>query len=480
MSTAIVWFRRDLRLIDNPALIRALSDHERVIPVYIHAPEEEGDWRPGAASCWWLHRSLSALQEQLASRGSRLVLRVGESLEQLTGLLAESGADSLYWNRLYDPAIVKRDRDIKAKLRSGGVTVWSGNAALLFEPWTIATNAGEPYRVFTPFWKTCRPQLEVLEISKAPDRLPAVEAAIHGARLDELGLLPAIRWDDGLDENWTPGEEGALRNLDVFRDEALTDYSEGRDFPARAGTSRMSPHLHFGEIGPRQVAAAMLAAGHANSTLSGPAEKYLSEIGWREFAHQLLFHFPTTPDQPLNARFSDFPWRSDIEEDLQRWCRGATGIPIVDAGMRELWRTGWMHNRMRMVVGSLLTKNLRIHWQHGARWFWDTLVDADLANNTQGWQWISGCGADAAPYFRVFNPVRQAERFDPDGEYTRRWVPELSDLPDRYLNCPWDAPRSVLEKAGVRLGESYPAPIVDLRESRQQALAAYEKIKSGA
>jgi deoxyribodipyrimidine photo-lyase len=474
MSTAIVWFRRDLRLADQPALLAALAAADTVIPVYIHSPGEEGDWAPGAASRWWLHGSLAALDTELRVRGSRLVLREGPAPGALEALIAETGATAIYWNRLYEPATIARDTAVKQSLVAQGVEAISCNGHLLFEPWTIRNGAGEPYRVFTPFWKACLAQLGTLPSPRtAPERLPAVPARLASIPLGALGLLPRIRWDAGLASTWLPGEAGALATLERFVEEAIAAYEADRNRPDLAGSSRLSPYLHFGELSPCQALAAARAPGRGDTA---GAVSFVRELGWREFAHHLLYHFPHTPDAPLDGRFASLDWREDPAL-LDAWQRGRTGYPIVDAGMRELWHTGWMHNRVRMVVASLLTKNLFMHWRHGARWFWDTLVDADLANNTLGWQWTAGCGADAAPYYRVFNPVLQAEKFDPDRAYIRRWLPELAALPDKYVHCPWQAPADVLLAAGVRLGQDYPLPIVDPRSSRDEALRRFEGLK---
>ena len=472
--TAIVWFRRDLRLADNPALEHALAHAGRILPVYIHDPHAQGDWPDGAASRWWLHQSLQALDDDLRRLGSRLILREGPAQEALQALLRETGAGLVCWNRLYEPAAIARDKAIKARLREH-VEVASFNAALFGEPWETVKGDGTPYRVFTPFWKTMNreglPERRVP--GPAPDRLPAVDTALTSRELADFGLLPAIDWTAGLEAAWQPGEAGAWSALEAFLDEVAA-YDAARDRPALPGTSRLSPHLHFGEIGPVQIAHAL--AQHHGLERQGVAS-YLRELGWREFAHHLLYHFPRTPTEPLDARFARFPWASDYDAALAAWQRGRTGIPIVDAGMRELWQTGWMHNRVRMLVASLLTKNLLIPWQEGTRWFWDTLVDADLASNTLGWQWTAGCGADAAPYFRIFNPVTQGERFDPKGGYVRRFVPELARLPDKYIHAPWLAPANVLAAAGIRLGDNYPEPLVDLKATRARALERFEEMK---
>ena len=475
MDTAIVWFRRDLRLADHPALRAALAGAGRVVALYIHAPDEEAPWAPGAASRWWLHHSLAALEAALAARGARLTITTGASLETLLAVARASGASSVHWNRGYEPAVVARDTAIKAALRAAGVAAESHPGNLLVEPWTIRNGQGEPFRVFTPFWRACQAALpSVAPPEPAPERI-APGRAPAGVPLAALGLLPRKGWDAGLAARWTPGESGALARLDAFLETDVGGYAERRDRPDLAATSRLSPHLHFGELSPRQAfAAAMRGAGDAAA--SRGTESFLRELGWREFAHHLLYAFPHTAAAPMDPRFAAFEWRTDGDL-LRAWQRGATGVPLVDAGMRELWHTGWMHNRVRMIVASFLTKNLGLSWLEGARWFHDTLVDADLANNTQGWQWTAGCGADAAPYYRIFNPVLQSERFDPARGYLREWLPALARLPDEWLHRPFAAPPAVLAAAGVALGHDYPAPVVDLAASRERALAAWQRLR---
>ena len=476
-GTAIVWFRRDLRLTDNPALVEACTRARRVVALYVHAPEEDGEWAPGGASRWWLHHSLASLDDALRARGGRLYLRRGESLGSLLEVARETDATCVFWNRLYDPATVARDTRIKTALREAGLECESFNAALLLEPWEVRTGQGEPYRVFTPFWRSCATRLDALPRPLPPPAaIAAPKHALASLPLDALELRPRIRWDAGLHEAWAPGEDGALAQVEAFAEDALARYAEGRNRPDRPETSRLSPYLHFGEIGPRQCLAAARAAVAGRPAAQASADSFVRELGWREFAHHLLHHYPHTPTAPLDARFETFPWAPD-DARLEAWQRGRTGFPIVDAGMRELWTTGWMHNRVRMIAASLLTKNLRQPWLAGARWFWDTLVDADLPNNTQGWQWTAGCGADAAPFFRIFNPMLQTERFDPERSYLRRWLPELRRLPDAWIHRPWEAPEAVLAGAGVALGRDYPRPVVDLRDSREAALAAYAAIK---
>jgi deoxyribodipyrimidine photo-lyase len=470
MANALVWFRNDLRLADNPALQAALDAGFAPIPVYIHAPEEEGDWVPGAASEAWRHRSLAALDAALRKCGSRLRIFHSPSLQTLQTLAAACNADAVYWNRRYEPAIEKRDTAIKSALKRQGLRAESYNGALLFEPWQIATKQGGPYRVFTPFWRAGSAMLTLPGLQDAPVVLPKVDEGPQGLPLEALKLTPALGWDHGFWKHWEPGESSARAALDAFAEGALRNYRTGRDRPDQIGTSRLSPHLHFGEIAPWRIAAMLQAL--RTPALAGEIDGYLRQLGWREFAHHLLHHFPQTAEQNLNPRFADFPWAKVSPFMRDAWRHARTGVPIVDAGMRELWQTGWMHNRVRMIVGSYLCKHLRYHWREGARWFWDTLIDADLANNTLGWQWIGGTGADAAPYFRIFNPVTQAEKFDPDGKYISRWLPELSRLPPRLRFAPWTDP-----SASARFAPDYPRqPIVDLARGRTAALAAYRRI----
>ena len=470
MSTAIVWLRRDLRLHDNPALRAACETHDAVIPVYIFAPEEHAPWQPGAASRWWLHHSIAALSTELHKRNSTLILRRGPSLKTLRELAGETEAEAVYWNRLYEPSAIARDSDIKAALRDDGLQVASYNAALLWEPWTVETGQGGPYRVFTPFWRAC-----VQRPPPAPDAAPKplITAPAWPASLDlsALKLLPDIHWYGGLEDAWQPGEAGAQRRLALFCETLIDDYHQGRDRPDLDGVSQLSPHLHFGELSPRQVWQAVTDRYGGAPLERRGGEAYLREIGWREFAYHVLYHFPDSSEQPVQEKFRNYPWRDGAEAEalLHAWQRGRTGLPLVDAGMRQLWHSGWMHNRVRMVVASFLTKNCRIHWLQGARWFWDTLVDADLASNSLGWQWVAGSGFDAAPYFRIFNPVSQAEKHDPQGDYQRRWVSELEGLDGKALRQPWTLPND--------RRPNYPEPAVDLSESRKTALAGYQKIK---
>ncbi len=479
-SPVLVWFRNDLRIADNPALDAAVK-HGSVIPVYIHSPQEDGLWAPGGASKWWLHHSLTQLSECLTELGSKLIIREGNAIDELTSLLEETEANAVFWNRRYEPAIIARDTQIKEHLRREGIEVGSFNSHLLFEPWTVQNKSGKPFQVFTPFWKSCLANAstdKLCDTAPTPRKLEGPVKWPRSLKVSDLQLKPKLNWADGFGEIWEPGETGAHKQLKQFLTETIFNYSESRNFPSQVGTSRLSPHLHFGEISPGQIFAAIKAAAEKKSVPEKAWRhwQFVTELGWREFAHHLLFHFPQTPEEPLRAEFKRFPWHTDTEA-LKAWQRGQTGYPIVDAGMRELWHTGWMHNRVRMIAASFLVKDLLLPWQEGAKWFWDTLVDADLANNTLGWQWSAGCGADAAPFFRIFNPVTQGEQFDPKGEYVRRWIPEIARLPDRWLHAPWQAPAEVLKSSGIKFGKSYPEPIVQHGIAREVALEAFQKLK---
>ncbi|MEY4941468.1 MAG: hypothetical protein RIQ93_3203 [Verrucomicrobiota bacterium] len=449
------------------------------MPIYVLDDSSEGGWRLGAASRWWLHHSLAALMAALRERGSQLILARGESGAALREAARGCGADAIFWNRRYEPAIVARDAKLKQAFVEEGFEAKSFNASLLHEPHAITNKQGRPFQVFTPYWRHCLTLPVTLPAKSAGQALTAPARWPKAADLAEYELLPRINWAGGF-TSWLPGEKGAQTRLRDFIAQAIDAYADHRNLPDRPGTSMISPHLHFGEIGPRQIWAAVQSLSRTTGVFpsSKGAGIFLNEIGWREFAHHLLFHFPRTPDEPLRAEFARFPWASDPGGvKLRAWQTGRTGYPLVDAGLRQLWTTGWMHNRVRMVVASFLVKHLRLPWNLGAAWFWDTLVDADLANNTLGWQWSAGCGADAAPYFRIFAPVLQGKKFDPDGSYVRRWVPELSRLPAEHIHAPWEAPAGVLAAAGVRLGKDYPGPVVDHARARGEALAALKQLR---
>jgi deoxyribodipyrimidine photo-lyase len=474
MRPAIVWFRRDLRLADHPALDAAVRRGGPVLPVFVWAPDEEAPWSPGAVSRWWLHHSLGALDTALRGRGSRLVLRAGSSADTLRALARETGAGAVFWTSLVEPAAVERDAAVRAALGESEIEAQSFSPDLLFDPQAPRAGSGRAYQVFTPWYKTCLRLAPPAEPIPAPRRIPAPPRWPRSLPLTELTLLPSIDWAAGLREAWTPGEAGAHARLKRTLRKVVGNYKASRDTPAREGTSRVSPHLHAGEIGPRQIWHAVRKASGGRP--GSGAREFLRQLGWRDFAHYLLVHFPRTTDAPLRLAYRRFPWRHDTA-GMRAWQRGRTGYPIVDAGMRELWRTGWMHNRVRMIVASFLVKDLLLPWREGARWFWDTLADADLANNTLGWQWAGGCGADAAPYFRIFNPVSQGERFDPRGDYVRRWIPELARLPAAWIHRPWEAPPQALSEAGVAIEKTYPRPVVDHAVARRRALEALASLR---
>lgn len=481
MPATVVWFRNDLRLGDHAALTHA-AERGAVVPVFVWDPDGEGEWAPGGAHRWWLHHSLQALDVSLREKGSRLVLRQGDSLSELRAVAEAAGADRVVWQTRYAPNLRRRDEAVRAGLEEAGVEVRPFAGRILHDPEAVRTGSGGPYKVYTPFWKRFREVVDVgeplpvprLGASKGPDVWPV------SVDVGDLGLTPeaqdGVDWAGGLRDEWTPGEAGALDRLDAFLDASLIDYPVSRNVPAARDTSMLSPHLHWGEVSPRTVWH-RVNGWVSNGPTREAADKFLSEVGWREFSYHVLHHFPDTPTEPLKEKYARMPWRS-APSDLEAWQRGETGYPIVDAGMRQLWAMGWMHNRVRMITASFLTKDLLVPWQDGSRWFWDTLCGADLANNTMGWQWAAGSGADAQPFFRIFNPVSQSQTHDPEGAYLRRWLPELAALPTEHLHAPWDAPKEVLTEAGVTLGETYPAPIVDHAERRDIALEALKQVNA--
>lgn len=468
---SIMWFRQDLRVKDNPAL-NAACDAGKIVPVYIydtHTPKERA---PGGASQWWLHHSLTALNERL---NGHLQVFKGDPKEIIPNLLAKFGAKEVYWNRCYEPWQIKRDKALKQQLLDENYQPHSLNGSLLWEPMQILKKDETPYRVFTPYYKNGCLNAQPPRYPKAPPaRITYGDVSNVGLNIDDLALLPSINWDSEFSEHWQPGEEGAADKLADFIANRARQYKDKRDVPSVEGTSKLSPHLHYGEISPNQIWYAI--KDKFGNSEDKSIETYLSELGWREFSYYLLFHFPTLPSKNFNPKFDTFPWRKDPEA-LRAWQTGNTGIPIVDAGMRELWQTGYMHNRVRMIVGSFLVKNLLLSWHEGERWFWDCLLDADLASNSASWQWIAGTGADAAPYFRVFNPVLQGEKFDKQGKYVRRYCPELKALPDKYIHKPWETPPVIAKDAGLVLGDTYPKPVVDLKASRERALDAFQQTK---
>ena len=464
-APVILWFRQDLRSTDHPALTAAAAAGP-VIPVYILDDETPGEWSWGGASLWWLHHSLASLSAQLP-----IVLRRGRADQVLQQLAMEAGASAIYFTRDYAPWSGDLEARIKHWCDGHGVSCHRYGGFLLHEPEAVGNSSGEYFKVYTPFSRACFAKGEPRTLKVKPD-VNCWTGEVTSDRLGEWNLLPnRPNWASGFDALWQPGETGALKLLSTFLEDALANYADGRDLPGKSLTSRLSPHLHFGEISPVQVWHAVRGAMEkAGGTLDRSGEKFLKEILWREFAYHLLHHNPALPSAPFKPEFVKFPWRND-PGSLCKWQQGETGYPIVDAGMRELWATGIMHNRVRMIVASFLIKDLLIPWQDGERWFWDTLVDADIASNSASWQWVAGCGADAAPYFRVFNPVLQGEKFDPEGVYVRKWVPEIRQVSDDLVHRPWEA--AVPPK-------NYAKPIVDHGNARERALAAFKKIKKEA
>lgn len=473
--TNILWLRQDLRLDDNPALYEATKSG-KFTPIYILDDQNAGEYRMGSASRVWLHHTLESLNTQF---NNQLHIYKGDADEIIERLVSGNNVRAIYWNRCYEPWRIKRDSKIKERLIAQGLDVNSYNGSLLFEPWEILKDDGAPYRVFTPFYKKgCLNAKNPRTPLAAPAKMDvtSLDSGSDSTRritVEELNLLPKVPWNKSIEQEWQISEDGALHVLDCFLSEGIGNYKEGRDFPAQNNISRLSPYLHFGQISPNRV-------WHTTRRLSFDrnVEHFCSELGWREFSYYLLYHNPEMSSKNLQSNFDQFPWHFD-HAIFEKWQRGLTGYPLIDAGMRQLWQTGYMHNRVRMVVGSFLVKNLLIDWRHGERWFWDCLVDADLANNSASWQWVAGSGADAAPYFRIFNPVTQGEKFDANGEYVKQYLPELAGLASNYIHSPWEAPEYVLSEAGVILGKNYPTPIVDLATSRKRALEAYATIRKG-
>jgi deoxyribodipyrimidine photo-lyase len=474
-KTLILWFRKDLRVSDHAALATAAAEGYRILPLYIREPEHAGTGPLGAAQAWWLHHSLEAFGESLASLGSNLILRSGAADAVLADLITETGASAVFWNRRYDPSGIAVDKALKAKLIADGIDVRTFAGQILHEPTKLKTGAGGHFRVYTPFWKALDGSGEPPEPIPAPKSLTAPEHWSKSETLSDWNLLPTRpNWARGFVSEWQPGEDGASKRLAAFIASGLKGYRTRRDFPGEAHVSMLSPHLALGEISPASVWHATRGLPDAYSS-----EDYIhfrKELVWRDFSYHLLFHFPDLATKNWNAKFDVFPWR-DAPDLLEKWQRGQTGYPIVDAGMRQLWQTGFMHNRVRMITASFLIKDLLIDWREGERWFRDTLVDADPASNAASWQWVAGSGADAAPFFRIFNPVSQGEKFDPEGAYIRRFVPELRGMSNKFIHKPSEAPFAMLKEAGVSLGKTYPLPIVDHGKARDAAMAAFQGLR---
>jgi deoxyribodipyrimidine photo-lyase len=476
MKKTLVWFRKDLRMHDNQALWEA-SQKGVVIPVFIWDEEVETEKSASEASYWWLHHSLLSLQNDFKKYDVPFTIRKGHSLQVLLQLLHETGADSVYFNELYEPLLSARDKSITLKLKSLNVEVQTYHSQLLFHPDNITNQNGDPYKIFTPYWKRSLKE-SLSRPMPYPVTMKPNDQQLDSLLVNELDLLPSVRWDEKFHHYWTPGENGAISAWKKFVAEKLSRYADERDYPALATSSNLSAHLAWGEISPKAIwyAADKLLHESNHELMEAQIEAFKRQLVWREFGYHQLIHFPTITHQPLREEFLEFPWMDD-KVAFQKWKQGLTGYPLIDAGMRELWETGKIHNRVRMIVASFLVKQLMIPWTKGAKWFQATLVDFDVANNAMGWQWTAGCGLDCAPYFRIFNPIIQSEKFDKNGDYIRRWLPELADLPSPYIHRPWEATASILEAANVVLGENYPTKIVEHDFARKRALAAYDIIK---
>jgi deoxyribodipyrimidine photo-lyase len=479
-APALVWFRDDLRLSDNPALTAALETGAPILCLFVLDEVSEGLRPLGGASRWWLHGSLASLDKALRALGSELYLLRGAAADLIERLVVETGASAVFWNRRYSAAEIAIDAAIKKRLTDKRIAARSFNGRLLHEPWEIKNRSGRPFQVFTPYWRAARlmpvpvplPAPKQIQAGRWPDLLQKRQIGLSNLRLEPS----TPDWAGGLKSTWLRGEAAAQAALLHFLDTALAGYARNRNFPAIAGTSRLSPHLRFGEISPRQVWHAVQARLAQGPELAQDAEKYLNEVIWRDFCHQILHDHPHLPSSPHSSRFDQFPWENDPRA-LEAWQKGRTGYPIVDAGMRQLWQTGWMHNRARMIAASFLIKHLLTDWRHGEAWFWDTLVDADAANNAFGWQWTAGSGPDSAPFHRIFNPLAQGEKFDPDGDYVRAYVPELAALPSSLIHRPWEAPSGLLHSAGIALGQTYPLPVVPHGPARERALEAFRSLR---
>ena len=473
-NVSIYWIRQDLRLHDNPALKVAVNNGA-IVPIYILDDFNSGEHKLGSASRIWLHHSLEKLNKQFKNK---LHFFNADPLKIISEICETEKINKVFWNRVYEPWSIQRDKKIKETLNLKGIETNSFNGSLLWEPWEVLKNDGTPYRVFTPYYRRgCLNAVGPRIPTKAPQKIQYYEfQKIKSLDIESLNLLPTHNWKNKIIKKWNVGEKAAEQRLEEFISFELNGYKEGRNFPNKKNVSRLSPHLHWGEISPNTIWHKISNLQHLEINNFEDTDTFLSEMGWREFSYYLLFYFPDLPRKNLQKKFDNFSWDNN-SLFLKAWKSGLTGYPIIDAGMRELWSTGYMHNRLRMIVGSFLVKNLLLHWHEGEKWFGDCLVDADLASNSAGWQWIAGCGADAAPYFRIFNPITQGLRFDPNGDYTRRYIPEISMLPNKFLFNPWDAPNEVLKESNIKLGETYPKPIVDIKISRAKALSTFAKLK---
>ncbi len=470
VKLGIHWFRQDLRLINNPSIEALSKQVDKIIPIFIFDPKQ----RMGSVSKCWLEKSLESLSDAIAKRNGKLNIFVGNPFDVIRSLILENNINSFHWNRLYDPYSIKRDKKIKSELILNDINCETFNGFLLNEPWNIKNKSGTFFKVFTPYWRFCDEITKNKNFNKQIHKLNFLNTILNNSKkIKHLNLTnKKMNWINKIHNNWLPGESNAQVQLRDFIVNKADSYSIARDRPDQNLTSKMSPYLHFGEISPMQI---YTEVSSSKKISIQNKSKYLAEIGWRDFSYNLLYHYPDMTKNPIQSKFNNFPWLKD-NKNLKKWQKGFTGIPIVDAGMRQLYETGWMHNRVRMIVGSFLTKNLLLHWKHGEEWFFDTLVDADIGSNTAGWQWISGCGADASPYFRIFNPILQGQKFDPNGEYVKKYIPELNKVPNKYIHNPWEMSKDNQLSCGCTIGRDYPEPIVDLKKTRNRALSAFKTI----
>ncbi len=470
LKHGVHWFRQDLRLNNNPSLETLSKKVDKIIPIFILDPKQ----RIGSVSSWWLEKSLNSLNDAISKKKGKLNIFIGDPFDIISLLISNENIEFISWNRLYDPQSIIRDTKIKSLLKSQNVDCETFNGYLLNEPWNIKNKTGTFYKVFTPYWRHCDELTRSKNFSKKKQNLKFSNTSFRNIKkLENLNLInKKLKWTNKIQNNWLPGENNAQIQLKEFIVKKANHYSIGRDRPDQNLTSKLSPYLHFGEISPFQIYKEVSLSKNINTENK---KKFLAEIGWRDFSYNLLFHYPDMTKNPIQNKFNKFPWLKD-SKNLKKWQKGFTGIPIVDAGMRQLYKTGWMHNRVRMIVGSFLTKNLLIHWKYGEEWFFDTLVDADIGSNSAGWQWISGCGADASPYFRIFNPILQGQKFDPKGNYVKKYIPELHNVTDKYIHNPWEMSEENQISCSCKIGKDYPAPIVDLKETRIRALSAFKTI----
>ena len=470
LKLGIHWFRQDLRLVNNPSLEILSKKVDAIIPIFIIDPKQ----KIGSVSKWWLEQSLNSLSDDIEKKNGKLNIFEGDPFNIISSLILDKNIGYFYWNRLYDPYSIVRDKKIKSFLKLSDVDCETFNGYLLNEPWEIKNKSGSFFKVFTPYWRHCNDLTRKRKLNKKIQNIKLFNANItNSKKVTDLKLTnKKLKWTEKINKNWSPGEDNAQLQLKDFLNNKANNYSLGRDRPDQNLTSKLSPYLHFGEISPIDIYSQVNFSKKINSINK---EKFLAEIGWRDFSYNLLYHYPDMIKNPIQNKFKKFPWLKD-NKNLKKWQKGFTGIPIVDAGMRQLYETGWMHNRVRMIVGSFLTKNLLLHWKNGEEWFFDTLVDADIGSNSAGWQWISGCGADASPYFRIFNPILQGQKFDPNGEYVKKYIPQLQNVTNKYIHNPWEMPMENQISCNCRIGKDYPNPIVDLKETRNRALTAFKTI----